>query len=249
MITDEPRVRPFVWATWITGLLSGDKHCAWAAWYRAHFLWTKRPEEPESHARLRVWKGEHSDLVRQRAGSLRAAGWHVNVEGQNKITVNGRTGTLSCAPDIVAVTDGADLLSDEVPDETPRRAVDLSGAFQSGLQVSGPRARVEDGKTGARKDADFWQVLVYMTFVRASDRRIGDRPIEGAIAYTDGLVPIPSATVTPETTARISAQVLLATSLAAPPPTPSFGECRYCDILACRNRVDEDVAAVETEDF
>jgi hypothetical protein len=32
-----PRDGSYIWVTWITGLMSADKQCEWAAWFRAHF--------------------------------------------------------------------------------------------------------------------------------------------------------------------------------------------------------------------
>src|SRR5206468_35641 len=42
-VTGFQRDVPFIWVTWISSLLSGDNHCEWAAWFRAHFEHEKRP--------------------------------------------------------------------------------------------------------------------------------------------------------------------------------------------------------------
>jgi hypothetical protein len=60
------RDRPFTWVTWITGLLSGDRHCGFSAWVRTHYQTTKRGEGDDREARLRQWAGEHADMVMQR---------------------------------------------------------------------------------------------------------------------------------------------------------------------------------------
>ena len=99
----------YLWVTWLVGLLAGEDHCAWAAWLRAHYQYTKRPDEnPDGLSR---WKAAHDDLVKRRARELLALGWLVDVEGQNKITVQGRT-TVGGQPDIVATLKNQVLVSD-----------------------------------------------------------------------------------------------------------------------------------------
>lgn len=31
------RDKPFIYVTWLSGLLFGSKQCKWAVWYRAHY--------------------------------------------------------------------------------------------------------------------------------------------------------------------------------------------------------------------
>lgn len=106
----KPRRSGYTWATWLTGLLSADDSCRWAAWAKTNFTYEKRPDANAD--RLSVWKAEHGDLVEQHAATLRADGWTVTLEGQNKITIEGRSTTLACAPDIVAHKGNVVLISD-----------------------------------------------------------------------------------------------------------------------------------------
>lgn len=101
------RRSPYTWVTWITGILSGDDSCRWSAWAKSQFNYTKRPDQ--NAEKLATWKAEHADLVAKRVRELKADGWAVTVEDQNKITLEGRATTLACAPDIVA-TKGIDVL-------------------------------------------------------------------------------------------------------------------------------------------
>jgi hypothetical protein len=94
---------PFVWPTWLTGLLSGDKQCTWASWYRAHFKYEKRPDESFDFA---AWSAAHQRLVNKRHAELEADGWTVTVEGQNDFRLKGQTALLSGKPDLVAVRGG-----------------------------------------------------------------------------------------------------------------------------------------------
>ena len=94
--------------TWLTALLAGDAHCEWATWFRAHNTYTKRP----SDFNLTIWKSQHSDMVRTRAASLKAEGYSVYLENQNKMHIEGRAVTLGGCPDIIAVGAGEGLIVD-----------------------------------------------------------------------------------------------------------------------------------------
>lgn len=95
------RDMPYVWVTWVSGILAGDSHCEWAAWFKAHYVgYAKQPLRVD----LLVWKAEHGAKVRARADALRDTGYKVYVENQNKFTFKGSGGiTLAGTPDIVAV--------------------------------------------------------------------------------------------------------------------------------------------------
>lgn len=100
---------PFVWVTWITGLLSGDKQCVWAAWYRANFRYPKRPDPTFDSA---AWTSDHNALVHRRRDELAADGWAIAVEGQNDIKFKGQTAVLAGKPDLVASRGDDVLISD-----------------------------------------------------------------------------------------------------------------------------------------
>ena len=103
------RDNSYIWVTWITGLLSADKHCEWAAWFRAHYQgFAKVP----SDFNLAAWKAAHGEMVRSRADELRAGGWTVYVEDQNKFSLAGKAATLGGVADIVAVQGDEGLVVD-----------------------------------------------------------------------------------------------------------------------------------------
>lgn len=102
-MTTTARRSPYIWTTWLTGLLSTDDSCRWAGWFKAHFTFTK-VERPDTA--LTKWKAEHGDMVSARAAQLVADGWTVTIEDQNKFTLRGKTATLSGKPDILATKAG-----------------------------------------------------------------------------------------------------------------------------------------------
>lgn len=100
---------PFVWVTWITGLLSGDKQCVWASWYRANFRYAKRPDPTFDSA---AWTTDHNALVHRGRAELSAEGWSIAVEGQNDLKLKGQTAVLAGKPDLVASRGEGVLVSD-----------------------------------------------------------------------------------------------------------------------------------------
>jgi hypothetical protein len=100
---------PYVWPTWLTGLLSGDKQCTWALWYRAHFKYEKRRDDSFDSA---AWSAGHQSLLLRRVKELSAEGWTCRVESQNDFKLKGRTALLSGKPDILAERNGEWLVVD-----------------------------------------------------------------------------------------------------------------------------------------
>jgi hypothetical protein len=99
----------YIYTTWITGLLAGDDHCRWAAWFRAHF---QHEAVGRTDGNLAKWKAEHGAMVDARVASLIADGWTVFLEAQNKFTLAGKAAVLAGVPDIVAVRDQEGLVVD-----------------------------------------------------------------------------------------------------------------------------------------
>lgn len=106
----QPREEPYIWVTWLSRLLAGDAHCEWALWFKAHHTYDK-PKKDETFD-LPAWKAGHGEFVRVRAAELRAAGYKVFVEDQNKFALRGKAATVGGKPDIVAVRGDETLVVD-----------------------------------------------------------------------------------------------------------------------------------------
>jgi len=139
-----PRDSSYIWVTWITGLLAADKQCEWSAWFRAHFSGFERMP---TDFNLAAWKAAHGEMVRARAEALKAEGYTVFVEDQNKFTLKGRAATLGGVPDLVAVR-GAEALvvdcksgkqrdSDSFQVLTYMRVLPLTHAACGGVPLAG----------------------------------------------------------------------------------------------------------------
>lgn len=111
VVKDEKRFKCYLWATWLASALSGDRHCEWAHWYKAHFRFAKLPDNRQGN--LDAWRTDHDAAVRARAEVLRSEGWEVFTEGQSKFTVNGITADVGGQCDIVAFR-GNDARIDDV---------------------------------------------------------------------------------------------------------------------------------------
>lgn len=103
-MTDEKRSTPYVWPTWIVGLLAGTSQCVWAAWYRAHHKFQKLPDANEFDSVS--WNKTHTAMVRERATQLSNAGYAVSVEEDNQFALRGKVGTLSGKPDLLGISPG-----------------------------------------------------------------------------------------------------------------------------------------------
>ena len=97
-----PRAAPYIWISWLPKLLAGEDHCFWKAWFRAHFTGYEKLEDDKFEKG--AWMSDHAIMVYERAKALRAAGYAVTVEGENKFVFRTQSGAeLSGKPDIVAV--------------------------------------------------------------------------------------------------------------------------------------------------
>ena len=103
------RDAPYIWVTWISSLLAGGNHCEWATWFRAHFQdYDRRP----SNFDQATWRAQHGEMVRTRAAGLRAQGYDVYIEDQNRFSYRGRAATLGGKPGLVAVRETEALVVD-----------------------------------------------------------------------------------------------------------------------------------------
>ena len=91
---------PYIWITWLTRLLAGESICEWASWFKAQHEGDSWAREPSSFNMAR-WQVGHTDMLRWCAREYRLAGYTVNLEGQNSITLRGKAATVAGKPDLV----------------------------------------------------------------------------------------------------------------------------------------------------
>ena len=80
------RARPYIWATWLPRLLTGENSCEWAIWFKAHYRdWTKEPSDFNQADRLirhtgllnqqrQEWEAPRLQHLRRRTEHLPTAG-------------------------------------------------------------------------------------------------------------------------------------------------------------------------------
>ena len=209
----EPRGgKPYIWVTWLTGLIAGEKSCQWAAWIKAHYRYDELPEADEDS--LLLWKAEHANMVRTQEAFMRADGYRpVTIEEQNKFTYRGKLALVGGKPDAIGYRDD----------------VRLDGP-------GNPEAVIADCKSGRERDSDAIQVAIYMTLAPQEVPHLRGRALRGEVVYQHRVRPVGA-----ETAANLKdvivAQVLRTAGDEEPPRTPSAGECRFCNIAECPDRV------------
>ena len=117
------RDHPYIWATWLPRLLTGENSCEWAIWFKAnHQGWTRQPSEFDQAQ----WLLEHTALVKERIGNWEVGGYDVEVEAQNRFELRGKTATLAGRPDIIAHReDNAVIVDAKTGHESPSHAVQV----------------------------------------------------------------------------------------------------------------------------
>lgn len=98
------RTTPYIWVTWVSGYMSGDKHCYSSSWKKAQF---QNLDTVKSNFDQVSWMINHTDMVSRKRIELESEGWVVTVEEQNKFMLTGNSGAkLGGKADLVAVKDG-----------------------------------------------------------------------------------------------------------------------------------------------
>ncbi|MYC38261.1 MAG: PD-(D/E)XK nuclease family protein [Chloroflexi bacterium] len=92
---------PYIWATWLPRLLSGESSCEWAGWFKARHdggSWVKRPSDFDQTQ----WLLNHTALLNEQRREWEGRGYEVFTEGQNSFNLRGKTAVLAGKPDLVA---------------------------------------------------------------------------------------------------------------------------------------------------
>ena len=103
------REHPYIWATWLPRLLTGENSCEWAAWFKAHHQnWAKVPSDFDQAQ----WMLNHTALLNKRKANCKHGGFDVNIKGQNSFQLQGRSATLAGKPDLITQRDGQVVIVD-----------------------------------------------------------------------------------------------------------------------------------------
>ena len=104
-----PRAHPYISATWLPRLLTGEKSCEWAIWFKANYQnWTRLPSDFDQTQ----WLLEHTNLLNEQKLQWQDRGHEVYVESQNSFRLEGQTATLAGRTDQGVVNDDHALVID-----------------------------------------------------------------------------------------------------------------------------------------
>ena len=118
-----PRDHPYIWATWLPRLLTGENSCEWAVWFKAHHQdWTRTPSEFNQAQ----WMLDHTALLNEHITNWEVGGLDVDVEAQNRFELRGKSATLAGRPDLVARRDDEAVIVDaKTAQENPSHVVQV----------------------------------------------------------------------------------------------------------------------------
>ena len=105
----EQRDFPYIWATWLPKLLTGENSCEWANWFKAHH---QNWEPPPSDFDQTKWLLDHTALLNERITNWTVEGHDVDTEAQNRFELHGRTAALAGRPHIIARRDDDAVIVD-----------------------------------------------------------------------------------------------------------------------------------------
>lgn len=207
----QKRDKVYIWVTWLTGLISGDKQCEYASWFKAHYQYDKTP----SDFNLVKWNIKHNQLVHKCRDKLEEEGYIVTLEDQNnfKLVLSGGA-TVSGKADIVG----------------------LQGPYSS-IKYLGV---VKDCKTGRSKNSDLVQVMLYMMFLPACIEKYAGISFDGEVVYTNDKVPISYTEIDADLKEVIWALIKRVGADKPCRKVPSCDECKWCDISKedCSERIE-----------
>ena len=170
---------------------------------------------------LAKWQAEHTLLSDETVSNLRDMRYTVSREGQNSFNVKGRSG--------VVLAGRADIVA-----------------------VKNDDAVVIDCKTGSQKSSDIQQVLVYMFFLPQVHPQLKGRKLRGEVYYKTGdIVRVPDNSLDNGFRQQLGRFMMIAADPCAPEKTPSFSECRFCDVRKedCPERVEAESDKILTDIF
>jgi hypothetical protein len=219
---------PRVWITHITGLMSDDAKCRWAAWFKARFTYEKVKDDDFD---ARDYRAKHKLARDQRVEELKAEGWVVRIEDAVKFELKGETVTLAGKPDIVAFKHDENRIRVEDP-KTGQKY--LKHWYQNAIYMRWIRKTLGDRYAGYSVEG----ALLYYS-------------VEEGIPRLVERIEMKLEEITPEVL-QVIVQELQTVGLGLPPErTPSDLECLYCDIPSseCPDRVIERQVPVEVTEF
>ena len=100
---------PYIWATWLPRLLTGERSCEWAIWFKArHQGWNRKP----SDFNQADWLAHHTALLNEHRDRWIQSGYEIRVENQNAFQLRGHSAILAGKPDLLVLNKNRILVID-----------------------------------------------------------------------------------------------------------------------------------------
>ena len=103
------RELPYIWATWLPKLLTGENACEWAIWFKAHY---QAGDKPPSDFNQADWLARHTALLNEQRDQWVKSGNEVRVENQNAFRLRGQSANLAGKPDLLVLNNHRILIVD-----------------------------------------------------------------------------------------------------------------------------------------
>jgi hypothetical protein len=198
------RPTPIIRVTSLAKLLSQDHQCVYPYWLKANYQLPRVVGEVDQ--RLVLWNMRHTELLLQRSDELRDVGWRVTSEGRNFFSVDVDGAIVSGQPDLVASR--------------------LDGDHQT--------VRLEDVKAGQPRNADSWQMRLYLHYFPMARKLAEEAQVRGFLAYSGGtVVEIPGIKCDSFLEEQIQRMIAILSSSVEPERAPNRWQCQYCTVEDC----------------
>lgn len=208
------RDKPFVWVTWLKGLVGGDDSCEWQIWYKVHNQdYNKMPNDFDSVD----WNIKHTRLLRETRVKWAANPlWDMKTEGQNSFKMDWPLDHFHSGEIKAVISGKPDLIAHG---------------------RDGKNAVIIDAKTGKGRASDRVQVLLYMYLYPLAT----GNPVQfsGVVQYKDREDQLPAFMVSPDFKEAVDFWMNIVLSDDEPVAIPSKTECNFCDIADCPVRFKE----------
>ena len=100
---------PYIWATWLPRLLTGEHSCEWAIWFKArHQGWNRKP----SDFNKADWLARHTALLNEHRDWWIQSGYEIRVENQNAFQLRGQPAILAGKPNLLVLNKNRILIID-----------------------------------------------------------------------------------------------------------------------------------------
>lgn len=96
------RTKPYLWASWLAPLLSGDDDCRLKVWVKAHYQDIEKRQRDDGFDQAR-WNEDHTALLNTLRTEYAGTSEVVLVEGQTAWKIDGRSATVAGKMDIVTL--------------------------------------------------------------------------------------------------------------------------------------------------